>query len=96
MTTIAETTAQLEVQLDLCHAAATRLFERALKLLEPCNVPYDTMTLAARLMQANAQTALALQKLKTPGTHHTVTVRAPKAGRGKIPTPEIQKTNGAA
>ena len=86
--------AQLETQLGLCHTAATRLFERALKLMDPCHVPSDTMNLAARLMQVSTQTALALQKLKTPGTHHTVTVRAPKAGR--VPTPEIRKTNGAA
>jgi hypothetical protein len=50
------------------------------------------MKLAARLMQANAQTALALHKLKMPAMRPAAAAHTPKAGN----TPEIQKTNGAA
>ncbi|HEY1630923.1 MAG TPA: hypothetical protein VGF56_06380, partial [Rhizomicrobium sp.] len=58
----------------------------------------DVMKTASRMMQSAAQAALALQRLRSPGTHHTVTVKErPDVGNGGgVPTPEKSKTNGPA
>lgn len=84
----------LENELYECHAAVMGAFRFAAEARD-ADIQLNVMKTATRMMQAAAQAAIALQRLRSPGTHHTVTVREVQEG-GRVPTPEKSKTNGAA
>jgi len=88
--------ALLESELNECHAAVMGAFRFAAEARN-ADTQLNVMKTATRMMQAAAQAAIALQRLRSPGTHHTVTVRegATVQEGGRVPTPEKSKTNGA-
>ena len=86
----------LEAELDECHAAVMAVFRFASEHPDP-KAQLEAMKAGSRMMQASASAACALKRLRSPGTHHTVTVESrPEAQEGRVPTPENLKTNGAA
>ncbi len=88
--------ALLEDELDECHAAVMAAFRFAAEHPDP-KAQLEAMKAGSRMMQASANAACALKRLRSSGTHHTVTVRSdPAAEQGRVPTPENLKTNEAA
>ncbi|HVP85265.1 MAG TPA: hypothetical protein VMS78_11125 [Rhizomicrobium sp.] len=85
--------ALLEDELYECHAAVMAAFRFAETHPDP-KAQLEAMKAGSRMMQASANAACALRRLRSPGTHHTVTVQsAPAAGEGGDTTPEKSKTN---
>jgi hypothetical protein len=80
----------LEAELEECHAAVMSVFRFAAEAGK-ADVQLNAMKAASRMMLSAAQAATALKRLRSPGTHHTVTVK-----EGRVPTPEKSKTNGQA
>jgi hypothetical protein len=81
--------AQLAAQLGECHDAVMAVFKFAAGAPN-ADVQMNAMKTATRMMQASAAAAASLKRLKSLGTHHTVTVV--REGEG---TPsQKSKTNG--
>ncbi len=81
-----EAAAMLQLEMEECHSAIMGVFRFA---SEDSRYPVqlEAMKAATRMMQANAAAITALQRLRQPGTHHTVTIRdtQPKSGGGAPP-----------
>ena len=81
--------AQLAAQMGECHAAVMGVFKFAAGAPD-MDLQINAMKIATRMMQVNAAAAASLKRLKSQGTHHTVTV----AREGEGTPSQKSKTNG--